>query len=383
MNVRAVVDKLLLLMLLIFLFGGCATTPREHEKPAMSPTKGTATGSHSFGAFPEGISSQEIQRIREGRRLAASLEESLRSNGIVDRRDADRLTEIFPEIPNAWALAGMSAMSEGDYQAAEYGFLRALELDPANSEALLSMGEIALIQKDLTGAEDYFEKAYRRSPTPAAANRLAILQIRLGHLERARTVLSKTLAAFPEDIMTRNNLAVSMDMMGATTDALHLLPEDETVDHALLNTRALLRLKEGQPDGAEHDIRNARPEGNDMVPWLLLGTADLQRGRIREAEVKFRQAVERAPGQPEGYINLGLSLRRQGKFFEARDVYLEGVRRAPHYDLHLNLGILDELYRGDFQEALLHYREYIGKGGPVSDRVKGWVAYLEGVMENQ
>ena len=99
--------------------------------------------------------------------------------------------------------------------------------------------------------------------------------------------------------------------------------------------------------------------------------------------MKFRKAIEAAPDKHEGYLNLGLSLRRQGLFTEAEKIYLQGIEAAPHPDLHLNLGVLYELYRGDNMKALHHYRSYLETGGGASDRVEGWVQYLEGVTASQ
>jgi tetratricopeptide (TPR) repeat protein len=183
--------------------------------------------------------------------------------------------------------------------------------------------------------------------------------------------------------MTRNNLAVALDMMGASSDGITLLGEVNLTDPALLHTRALLELKEGRPKRASKDLEISFADGGRAETWLLLGATDLQQGKVALAADKFKKAIETSPSRHEGYLNLGLAQRRRGMFADAEKTYLDGITAAPHPDLHLNLGVLYELYRGDNIRALQHYRSYLGGGGAASSRVEGWVDYLEGVLENQ
>lgn len=72
-----------------------------------------------------------------------------------------------------------------------------------------------------------------------------------------------------------------------------------------------------------------RPERSDPQTLLMardLGLTDLQRGRLPEAEVQFKEVIALAPSDPFGYANLGLTYLRGGRFAEA-EAQLRRARR--------------------------------------------------------
>lgn len=313
----------------------------------------------------------------------SSIRRSIVEGNTVDSQQAGRLIEMAPYSSFGRYLAGSIFLRNGETENARQQFERATELNPENEHAWSALGEIAYRAGDLTKADLYYEKAYEASGSPVAANRLALLRIQGGYVESAKEILTKTLSEYRHDTMTQNNLAISLDLLGMTSEGIHILEGDDLKDPRLLHTRAILQLKEGRPDMAARDLENSSEAGFSKGRWLLMGIVDLQQGRLEMAEDKFRSAIADNPSDHEGYINLGLALRRQGRFSEAAKIYQEGLEYAPHPDLHLNLGVLYELYRSKPVLAMDHYRHYIQLGGPASDRVRGWVEYLEGVVENQ
>lgn len=371
---------ILLWLLAVF---GCATTP----SPDM--VKGPGAGSDSRRDQPQVLSPEGKEPVtdqvsrKDSYKLMAEVKKSLERGQKGEIQQAQRLIQTVPDSPYTLFLAGSIYLRNGDIESARNLFTRSAELDPTMTEAFSALAEISLKTGDLPGADQYYLNAYTAAKTPATANRLALLRIRGGHLESAREILFQALEDFPKDVMTRNNLALAMDMMGTTSEGIGILSGEEIADPQLIRTRALLQLKEGRPDRAIADMENVFDSASSHEEWLLMGTADLQQGKLGPAEGKFRSAIAAGTLAYEGYLNLGLTLRRQGKFTEAEKVYLEGLTMASHPDLHLNLGVLYELYRGEPALALEHYREYLLLEGPASDRVREWVQYLEGVVENQ
>jgi len=369
------------LLVFLCLDFGCATAPgpgvdREPTSPSLSGADQPQIAS-SPGKEPEVARSPN----REEYRLMSSLKRALDSGKGVEPEKAGQLIELVPDSSYGRFLAGSIYLRNEDIDNAKIQFLRSSELDPANDHALSALGDIALKAGDLTAADLYYAKAHEAAATPVTANRLALLRIRGGYLESAREILSKTLADDPDDIMTRNNLAIALDMMGKTSGGINILAGNEIADPHLLRTRALLQLKEGRPDRAVKDLEKGFEAGDLGGEWLLMGTADLQQGRLPAAEDKFHSAIMAQPSGYESYLNLGLTLRRQGRFTEAEKIYQEGLSRVSHPDLHLNLGVLYELYRGEPSLALEQYRQYLRLEGPAADRVRNWVEYLEGVLE--
>lgn len=146
---------------------------------------------------------------------------------------------------------------------------------------------------------------------------------------------------------------------------------------------------------------------------VLLAAIDLMKaGRLAEAEANLESVVQVRPEIAEAYFNLGwvkqrlnkhaeaiphlekglqlkptelrarnligISQRELGQFAAAETTYLNALAAAPGYDrLHLNLGILYDLYLFQPQRALEHYRQYQALQTTPDARVAGWIAVLE------
>ncbi len=375
--------SILLILDFLFIGFGCATAPGpEADMEPASPSPAGAEPPQTASSL-EKNPEKDRSTDQKGRLFMANLKEAMDTGRKVEPDQAGQLIELVPDSSYGRFLAGSIYLRNGDIDNAKKQFIHSYELDPANDHALSALGGIALEAGDLTAADLYYSKAHATAATPDTANRLALLRIKGGHLESARKILAKALTDDPENITIRNNLAIALDMMGTTSEGINILAGNGIVDPQLLRTRAVLRLKEGRPDRAAMDLKAGFKAGGSKGEWLLMGTADLQQGRLLAAEDKFHSAIVAQPSGYEGYLNLGLTLRRQGRFTEAEKIYQEGLARVSHPDLHLNLGVLYELYRGELSLALEQYRQYLELGGPASDRVRSWVEYLEGVVENQ
>jgi Flp pilus assembly protein TadD len=297
--------------------------------------------------------------------------------------DVARLKSLAPDSPATWLISGIARHRAGDLPGAAEDLNTTLTMDPGNEKAFLLLGDMSLAEGNFTEADSMYSKAFKLDNSESAANRLALLRIEGGYLESARDILLVTLQKSPESIVTRNNLAVVSDRMGETSEAIRLLEEASVEDHRLLRTKALLLLKEGFTQQAADDLENAFSGNEDLNLLLIAGILDLQRGKLVAAEDRFRQAVENYPDNYQGYLNLGQALRRQGRFSDAEETYVKGIEVTGHEDLHLNLGILYELYRGDAASAVGHYRTYVRMGGASSSRIQGWIDYLAAIVPPQ
>jgi tetratricopeptide (TPR) repeat protein len=83
------------------------------------------------------------------------------------------------------------------------------------------------------------------------------------------------------------------------------------------------------------------------------------------------------PEHPAALNQLGMLLRRQGKFRDAESAYTRAVTADPDYALaHYNLGVLNELYLQQLDLALQHFERYVELGGD-DDQVTKWIADLK------
>jgi tetratricopeptide (TPR) repeat protein len=167
------------------------------------------------------------------------------------------------------------------------------------------------------------------STPPAALNQYDVLiaQVNAGHLIEAEGRVSVLLESRPADGMLWKILSVVLVKQGKEA-----LP-------ALSKTIALL------PQDAE-------AHGN-------LGATLLGLGRIQEAVIPYRRALQLNPGLLEAHNNLGNALFALGQFQEAADCYRSALRiKADDPSLHVNLANALRL-EGNLPEAISSARKAI------------------------
>jgi tetratricopeptide (TPR) repeat protein len=92
----------------------------------------------------------------------------------------------------------------------------------------------------------------------------------------------------------------------------------------------------------------------------------------------FEQGIDDHDSDLALYNQYGIFLREQGRFDAAEQVYLEALTvRESDANIHRNLGILYDIYRGDRNRALQHFYRYQALSDEDTRRVSGWIADLE------
>lgn len=113
-------------------------------------------------------------------------------------------------------------------------------------------------------------------------------------------------------------------------------------------------------------------------PYLNLALLHQAEANDPEAELYFQAAIEVNASNLAAYNQYGIFLRQQGRFEEAEAVYLAALTVWDgHAASHRNLGVLYDLYRGDSDKALFHYRRYQALTDGEDRAVAGWIVDLE------
>jgi len=87
------------------------------------------------------------------------------------------------------------------------------------------------------------------------------------------------------------------------------------------------------------------------------------------------------PEHPAALNQLGMLLRRQGKFQDAEAAYTRAITADPGYALaHFNLGVLNELYLQRLDVALQHFEQYQALGND-DKQVEKWITDLKRRIE--
>lgn len=113
-------------------------------------------------------------------------------------------------------------------------------------------------------------------------------------------------------------------------------------------------------------------------PHNNLGIIYYHAGKIEKARASFNKALELNPQSVVSLNHLGIISRGEGEFDKAQEYYERALQVNPDYPyVHLNMGILLELYLGKLPEALEHYKRYQALNKTEDKKVKGWIVDLE------
>jgi tetratricopeptide (TPR) repeat protein/mono/diheme cytochrome c family protein len=191
---------------------------------------------------------------------------------------AEQFRNLLRQCPGdagAHSGLGMALKGEGDGASAEAEFERALELDATNFTALYQLGEMAL-----------------ESGSP----------------ERAADLLTKATAQRPEDVDTRERLAMAFAQAGRLGDAseqlreaVRLKPGDASL-HALLSQ--VLAQAGDLPQAIEEENRALDLQPNDADGWNNLGVLKARMGKTAAARTDFQRALALVPDHAQARANL-------------------------------------------------------------------------------
>lgn len=241
-----------------------------------------------------------------------------------EREARERLRQVrsekpkVAEIPTALAIL---AQRDSRFDEAEKLLLEALEIDPANSEAISRLmwfrerdgdverlrpfleralsinpssvahrnllGQVLEKQRDLEGAEREYRRALEIEPDfgPTMAN-LGSLYARAGRLAEAVAVLSRALEIEPQDLECRVNLGAALGKLGRLDEALAVLEEGEQGENTspqLLNAMAVVHFTRGETKVAEDLLRRSlRIDSRQPVVQAMLRQLEASGGPPRQ-----------------------------------------------------------------------------------------------------
>jgi len=141
---------------------------------------------------------------------------------------------------------------------------------------------------------------------------------------------------------------------------------------------ALIYLQDGELLLADKALLEISRKYPSMVgPIINRGIIAMKEGRWEVAEKLFLNAQIHSPSNPEVFNYLGVTYRQQGKFGDAKRVYLQAIKQDEKFaSAYLNLGILFDMYLSEYELAKKYYLEYQALA-PEDPKVKTWLLDID------
>lgn len=142
--------------------------------------------------------------------------------------------------------------------------------------------------------------------------------------------------------------------------------------------RAVQLVKNGKDEEAELEFQQIATAYPAYAGALVnLGILYRKHGELAKSDESLHMAVQRNAADAEGWSELGVTLRQEGKFREAADAYNQAISVNPNFaPAYRNLAIVLDLYLGDTAAALTameHYKELAADDKAAT----GWIADLK------
>ena len=158
------------------------------------------------------------------------------------------------------------------------------------------------------------------------------------------------------------NIAVSSDIQKTFDQALELL-QQEQYDTAITLLNSIVER-----------------EKRLTAPYINLAMAYRHKGDDKLAEENLLKALAIDSTQPVASNELGIIYRKQGRFADAKKVYVTALSEYPdNLPVIKNLGILCDIYMQDPQCALEQFEKY-QQQVPDDKTIKVWIADLKARM---
>jgi tetratricopeptide (TPR) repeat protein len=207
----------------------------------------------------------------------------------------EKYSQLAPNSAHGPLQLGLVAVGKRQYDLAERQFLRALELNPKQYEALEALMKTYLMQSKSDKAEAMLKARLAGDKSPVIYNLLGRLYTRMGRFEDAESMLNEANRIDPQNITTLELLA-----------AVYM--QQKSVDKALQKYE---------------EATKKRP--NDAGLWTIYGLLNEQLGKTDAARAAYEKALELQPNSGTAANNLAWIYAQEGKDM---DRALDLARRA-------------------------------------------------------
>ncbi len=297
--------------------------------------------------------------IRAAVKLQPSSEEAVTTLAILYNEEGDttRAADILSSVPEdqrsprIYTVLGYTLEQRKEFKKAVDAYRQAVKLDPDNLDAVRGLAENLLYDNQPEAALEQLNLIAASDPQDAQTfMRISEIHRHEGRYDKAYDALKKAVAAAPDSMEAKYNLAVVDEAMGQFDEAASLLRE--------------LLLKSDHPGGKldEHETNNR------AIFLERLGTVYREQNKTKPAVDTFHQMTELTDElAARGFQQIIETYRDAHDWTAATEAAREGVKRLPN-DRNLQMALAQqEADGGKPDEAIARVRAMLD-GKPADDR---------------
>jgi tetratricopeptide (TPR) repeat protein len=341
------------------LLGGCGSS-RHATQPALAPVALPQTKPEARTFFDEGL------RLMRGgpTKLEAAGEQFTKAVG------ADQ--QLF----EAWHDLGVVRARQGQWPEAVDAFRAGYALQPASRRTLVALAEALGRTGEWGEAQRFLSERLAADPKDDDLQLRYVQALREGGktseaVETARALLAKdgkNAAAFNALGLVYYRMSKLPLAESAFRRAIELDPRSKATA-VVWNNLGLVALARGNDQEAFADFEKAAAlDGDHREAHLNQASVYLDCGDYKRAERELRKAIEIDGDDPDAYVALGVALRGQKRFDDARAAYEHALASRPNHPPALyDLGILYMDFQPDkakARENLTLYRKVAAPHDP-------------------
>lgn len=224
---------------------------------------------------------------------------------------AEALTRDLPEVPMLWHMLGAARLGAGDARAACTALEQAVALDARDAALWDRLGVARRACGEHAAAADAFARSLQLRPeAPAVLSNAAANACEMRRFDEALALADRALAraaGLGPALLARGNALTGLDRFGEAADALRraVVAMPQSVAALTSYGGALIRMPGGGSEALGVLGRAVALQPRAAAARASFGNALYTAGRIDEACVQFRAALELEPDDPDcwsGYL---------------------------------------------------------------------------------
>ena len=276
------------------------------------------------------------------------------------REQLEAVLRLAPDLTHARLLQVSLLAQEKDWEGAEKACLDLIERHPEHAPARVQLGRVYMV----TGRPDEAAGAFRKALELDPARTEALSWLVAGHL-------------------ARGEYEQALELTGAHRVRVGDAP---ALQGFLDYLEARVSLARGDLGRCERLLGSAVERNPDMVGvYPLLAMLYARQGRTEEARAQFAALLERDPGSASAHMALGALAEREGRGELAEEHYRKALEIREDFAPAANNLAWRLLTSGGNIDEALKFAQIAKESGPRSPEVMdtlGWVYYHKGLHKS-